>query len=412
MREHFQIGKPFLARYGLWCFRVGLVGFLLWALAPPSPRAVLETSARTVEAVHEHVCVHTRLIDEPVEWVIQRSLQLVREMGASTIVEFFPWAYIENQRGQYDWQQTDRILRHAENQGIEIIARMGFVPAWARPEDSTLNYLPDDSYDEFADFVATFAERYAGRIDHIIIWNEPNLAFEWGFRAPNPMDYVRLLEAVYAPVHEANPSVTIHAGALAPTLEPEGSPNGLMDTLYLEAMYAGGAGDYFDALAIHTYGFTYPADAPPQEDVLNFRRAELLLDIMAENGDADKPVYITETGWNDHPRWVQAVRPSQRSQYTVDAFTLADNDWEQVEAMCVWVFRYPLPTLSYPDNYTLVTTDFQIRPIYHALQAYARGESNEGSLWLPAPVFLPCPHWFGYCLSTLRAYCSFANSWQ
>ncbi|MEO1646433.1 MAG: beta-galactosidase, partial [Chloroflexota bacterium] len=372
-----RLGRRIIAQYWLWALRIASLFILLSVLHPPSPRTVLETPNRTVDAVHDHVCVHTRLIDEPVEWVIQRSLQLVREMGATTIVEFFPWAYIESQRGQYDWQQTDRIVRHAENQGIEIIARMGFVPEWARPDESTLNYLPDDSYDEFANFVAIFAERYAGRIDDIIIWNEPNLAFEWGFRVPDPMDYVRLLEAVYAPVHEANPNVTIHAGALAPTLEPVGSPNGLMDTRYLEGMYAGGADNYFDALAIHTYGFTYPADAPPDENILNFRRAELLLDIMAENDDADKPVYITEMGWNDHPRWIQAVRPSQRSQYTIDAFELVDSEWEQVEAMCVWAFRYPVPTLSYPDNYTLVTTDFQIRPIYYALQAYARGESSE-----------------------------------
>ncbi|MEL7433859.1 MAG: beta-galactosidase [Chloroflexota bacterium] len=384
--KNVQIGRRIIAQYWLWTIRIASLFILLSVLHPPSPRAVLETPNRTVDAVHDHVCVHTRLIDEPVEWVIQRSLQLVREMGATTIVEFFPWAYIESQRGQYDWQQTDRIVRHAENQGIEIIARMGFVPEWARPDESTLNYLPDDSYDEFANFVAIFAERYAGHIDDIIIWNEPNLAFEWGFRVPDPMDYVRLLEAVYTPVHAANPNVTIHAGALAPTLEPAGSPNGLMDTRYLEGMYAGGASEYFDALAIHTYGFTYPADAPPDENVLNFRRAELLLDIMAENGDADKPVYITEMGWNDHPRWIQAVRPSQRSQYTVDAFELADSEWEQVEAMCVWAFRYPVPTLSYPDNYTLVTTDFQIRPIYYALQAYARGENSEGSLWLPPPA--------------------------
>lgn len=375
--------------YGIWGIRILILWGITSSLTAPNPRAILENPARNVEAIQDHVCVHTRLIDEVPEWVMQRSLQLVREMGADTIVEFFPWAYIEREQGQYSWGQTDKIIRHAENQGLRVIARMGFVPYWARPDVAddftTLNYLPDESYAEFAEFVATFAERYAGTIDHIIIWNEPNLAFEWGYRQPNPQNYVRLLQAVYEPVHQANPNVTILAGALAPTLEPEGSPNGLSDILYLEAMYDAGANDYFDALAIHTYGFTNPPLDEPSEDRLNFRRAELLLNIMSNYDDTETPVFITESGWNDHPRWTQAVRPSQRVQYTIDAFDYVQDNWQQVEELCIWAFRYPLPTLSYPDNFTLVSTDFQISPLYYAIQAYAHGEESEGRLWLAPP---------------------------
>ncbi len=40
------------------------------------------------------------------------------------------------------------------------------------------------------------------------------------------------------------------------------------------------------------------------------------------------------------------------------------------------MLRYPTPTLSYPDNYTFVTTTFQLKPIYYAVQAYARGFSR------------------------------------
>ncbi|MEO1286284.1 MAG: cellulase family glycosylhydrolase [Chloroflexota bacterium] len=373
----------------LWGLRLCGLWVIVSAFGIPSVRVTLENPPQTVDAVKDHVCVHTRLIDEVPEWVMQRSLQLVREMGADTIVEFFPWAYIERERGQYDWRQTDTIVRHAENQGLRVIARMGFVPAWARPDVAddftTLNYLPDDSYQAFANFVATFAERYAGTIDHIIIWNEPNLAFEWGYRQPNPQDYVRLLEAVYDPIREANPDVTILAGALAPTLEPKGSPNGLSDLLYLEAMYEAGASDYFDALAVHTYGFTNPPLQEPDDNQLNFRRAELLFEIMASYDASETPIYITETGWNDHPRWTQAVRPSQRVQYTIDAYRYAETNWDTVEEMCLWVFRYPLPTLSYPDNFTLITTDFQISPLYYAVQAYAHGEEQEGTLWLSPP---------------------------
>lgn len=373
-----------------WVLRAFAVYVLLGALVPAQPRAPLGED-QVVETTKPQVCMHTRLIDEVEEWKIQRSLELVREMGAPTIVEFFPWAYIEGTENQYDWTTADRIVRHARNQGLHIIARLGLVPEWARErgeasaEFTTFNTLPADAYPDFAEFAADFAARYAGVIDDLIIWNEPNLAFEWGYQSVDPAGYARLLEAVYAPAHAANPNVTILAAGLAPTLEPEGSAAGLNDILYLQALYEAGARPYFDALAIHTYGFTAPPDAPPAFDRLNFRRAELLREVMVAHGDADKPAIITETGWNDNPRWTKAVSPSRRIADTIGALEWAENNWDWLDKMCFWVLRYPAPTLSYPDNFTFITTRFQLKPIYYAVQAYARGAQQSEDLWLPAP---------------------------
>jgi len=369
-----------------WYLRTYVLWIVIGMIFPIIHRAPLQ-EPQTVQTINTQVCVHTDLKDEVDEWKIQHSLQLVREMGASTIVEFFPWAYFEPQQDQYNWHQADRIIHHAQNQGIKVIARLGLVPAWARPENTTLNYLPPDSYADFTEFAADFADRYAGIVDDIIIWNEPNLAFEWGFQPVNPQNYVDLLEMVYPALHAANPDVTVHAGALAPTLEPEGSPHGLDDLIYLEMMYEAGAAQYFDALAVHSYGLTTPHDATPAPNALNFRRTELVRDMMHRFNDADTPVYITESGWNDDPRWTKSVRPSQRISYTLGAFEWAQQNHDWVNALCVWVLRYPRPTGNYPDNWTLITPEFQLKPIYYALQSYARGWEQEiDSLWLPPPT--------------------------
>lgn len=367
-----------------WYVRLGIAWYILGLLGAVGPRAPLGPP-QVVQTEHPNICVHTRLIDEVWEWKIQRTLQLVREMGATSIVEFFPWAYIEGTEDYYDWEPADRIIRHAQNQGLTVIARMGLVPSWARPRESTLNELPEEGFDDFAQFVADFAARYAGVVNQIIIWNEPNLAFEWGFRQVDPAAYARMLQAAYGPVHMANPNVMILVAGLAPTLEPEGSPNGLNDLIYLERLYEAGAADYFDGIAMHTYGFTEPPEAPPAAGVLNFRRAELLRAIMVAAGDGDKPMFITETGWNDHPRWTKAVRPAQRIQYTLDAFRYTEANWPWLDKLCLWAFRYPMPTFSYPDNFEIVTSGFQIKPIYYAIQDYARGRETSSSLWLPAP---------------------------
>lgn len=375
-----------LWRWRAWLLRALIAWAVIVRLQPADPHAILG-APHTVDTQKPKLCVHTRLIDEVEEWKIQQSLQLVREMGANHIVEFFPWAYVEGQRGRYDWASVDRIMRHAENQGVRVIARMGFVPAWAQGNDprATLNTISPEAYPDFAAFIAAFAARYAGIADEIIIWNEPNLAFEWGYQEVDPAAYVALLRAVYAPAHAANPNVKILLAGLAPTLEPLGSPNGLNDLLYLQAIYQHGGKPYFDAVSLHTYGFTLPAQDPPHPDVLNFRRAELLYDIMQQNDDAHKPVYITETGWNDHPQWALAVTPSQRAIETIQALRLTES-WGWLQQACIWMLRTPAPINSHQDGYTMITPAFQRKAIYYAVQRYARGTQEDTPLWLPPPA--------------------------
>ena len=344
--------------------------FLLLFLLTPSPPPVVDVGAQQiVHTTHPIVAVHTRLADEVEEWKVKRTLELVREMGAVSIVEFFPWAYYEREKGVYDWTHTDMVMRHARAQGLTVIARMGLTPDWARPPDSPLTYLAPDAYADYATFTAVFAQRYQDDVAAIIIGNEPNLSYEWGYRQTTAADYVALLAAVFPQVKAVAPDVLLLGGALAPTLEPAGSPNGTNDLLYLRELYEAGGMAYWDGLAVHSYGRTFPPDADPAPDVINFRRVELLRDIMVEFGDADTPIFITEMGWNDHPRWTQAVRPSARMQYTLDAFTLAEG-WDFVEITAVWQFRTPAPTKSYMDYYTLVTPEFVNKPIYEAIKGY------------------------------------------
>ncbi len=358
---------------------------IIWVLALPQPEprppannaTVRLDLPQTVETTDSRLCVHTRLTDEVEEFKIQKTLRLVREMGATTIVEFFPWAYIEKEEGVYNWYHPDRILKHAENQGLTVIARLGIVPKWARTgddENTSLNYLPEENYPAFAKFVGEFTARYHDQVQIIIIWNEPNLNFEWGGRLADPQGYTELLKQAYLAAHKANPDIVILNGALAPTLAPPGGDHGGWDDLdYLRQMYEAGAGDYFDAVAVHSYGFTYPPQAEPAPDVLNFRRIELLHEIMVEYGDGDKSVYLTETGWNDHPRWAYAVRPLQRINYTIEMYEYTREAYPWLNNLCLWAFRYPAPTNSYPDYFTYVTPNFDLKPIYLELQKYGRG---------------------------------------
>lgn len=336
----------------------------------PAPVLVTVGPPREVETEHPILGTHTRLTDEVEEWKIERTLEMVRQMGAAWIVEFFPWAYYQGADGGIAWEHPDMVVEHAAAQGLKVVARIGLTPDWARPEDTPLTYLDETAYDDFASFAGTFAARYRGKVQFIIVGNEPNLSYEWGYRQTTPADYVALLRTVYPAVKEANPQVSVLAGALAPTLEPEGSPWGTNDLAYLQGMYEAGAAAYFDGLAVHVYGLTFPPQAEPGDQILNYRRVELQREVMVANGDGETQMYITETGWNDHPRWTRAVRPGQRIAYTKEAVRYAEENWPFVQLVGIWAFRYPAPTKSYMDYYTLVTPEFVTKPIYEELKAF------------------------------------------
>jgi len=352
--------------------------FLLALLAGVSAAPLVALGPQqTVHSVDPKLGIHTRLTDEVEPWKIKYTLEMVREMGATWIVEYFPWAYYEPASGRFDWSHADLVVDHARRQGLTVIARLGFVPEWARPDPevqpTTFTYLDETEYDAFADYVYAFVEHFRGRVAYVVIWNEPNISLEWGYRPVDPEGYTELLRAAYRRAREADPEIVILGGALAPTLAPAGDPEGMNDLHYLRRMLEAGAGEVMDGLAVHAYGWQLPPDAGSDPAVVNFRRTELLHDLLVEAGYPHLPIFVTEGGWNDHPRWTKAVRPALRAAYTTRAYELALREWPWCEATVLWAFRFPRPTNTYQDYFTFVTTDFTPKPIYFAVQEYARG---------------------------------------
>ncbi|NLS77399.1 MAG: hypothetical protein GXY76_09100 [Chloroflexi bacterium] len=362
-----------------WLWQGAALGLLLWIIGlPPQPQVWLGPP-QAVQTANPKMGVHTRLTDEVEEWKIKRTLEMVREMGAPWIVEYFPWGYYEPRKGSYEWAHPDLVVDHALAQGLTVVARIDFVPEWARPPETTYRYLDEAHYQDYGDFVYAFMEHFRGRVQHVIIWNEPNLSFEWGYRPVDPEGYVRLLRIAYQRAKEANPEAIVLTAGLAPTLAPPGNTWGMDELEYLQRMYDAGAADCFDMLAIHAYGLTFPVDDPPDPAVVNFARASLAREVMVRNGDEGKQAMITEAGWNDHPRWTKAVQPYQRIEYTIGAYEMALRQWDWCAAAAMWAFRYPRPTRTYQDYYTLVTTDFVPKGVYLEAQRYAHGLPAEAA---------------------------------
>jgi GH35 family endo-1,4-beta-xylanase len=317
------------------------------------------------------LAVHTLRADDP-------SLRLAREAEFDTIVQVFPWREIEPTQDQYHWSAADQVVAGAEYYGLDLIVRLDQHPAWASQVDQSLN-APPDKLADYEEFVRRVVERYRGRIPAYIIWNEPNLAIEWGGQKPDPVAFTELLQLGYETVKAADPNVLVVAAGLAPT--NSNNKQAMDERLFLEEMYRAGAGRYFDVLAAHPYSFGQAPSVPDREsNHPAFSRLAELRDIMVEQGDRHKPVWITEMGWTIDPPPEQpdiGVSLQQQADYLVEALALIRRDWPWVELITVWNLSQPEPGDPF-GGYSLLNSTGQPRPAYEAWQQAAGNRLDRG----------------------------------
>ncbi|MFN2200379.1 MAG: cellulase family glycosylhydrolase [Caldilineaceae bacterium] len=332
------------------------------------------------------------------------AVQMAADAGYHWLRQEFPWEDIEiHGRGDFEdrrhepyrsaWDKYDHIVELAENYNMELIVRISNPPAWSRAQgDEVGTYAPPDDFQDYANFVSAVVERYRGRVRYYQIWNEPNIYPEWGVYSISPEDYVELLKAGATAAREADPDAVIIAGALAATinLQPDApSPlNSLSDLLFLQRMYDAGAAPYFDIAAVQGYGlWSGPTDRRMHPRVLNISHHQFLRDLMVENGDADKPIWISEMGWNAAPDDVNPqygrVTLEQQARYLPLAYERVREDWPWIGVANTWYLKRATDAWEQnrqPEAYfRLLAPDFTPQPVYEAMRAYslAHGAANE-----------------------------------
>ncbi len=246
--------------------------------------------------------------------IADRDLQLMEQAGFRWVRQSFAWEDIQPMPGEFVWDKADRVVGQANARGLSLLARLGMDP------DATDFWAgqPPASNDRFVEFVSALARRYnctpqaVGCVAAWQVWNEPNLAREWGGNRPDPAAYVDLLGQVYWAIKAANPNALVISAGMAPT----GTDNeiAMPDTHFYEEMYRamGGSSDgYFDLLGVHAAGFAAPPETDPAEAAASpayggqrffaFRHVEDIRAIMEANGDSAKRIAILEFGWTSDP---------------------------------------------------------------------------------------------------------------
>jgi hypothetical protein len=115
--------------------------------------------------------------------------------------------------------------------------------------------------------------------------------------------------------------------------------------------------------------------------VLNFSRPEYLREIMVKNGDADKPIWITEMNWNAPPadlpdKRFGFVTPEQQATNAVLAYQRVQQEWPWVGVANFWFFKRATDQEKDQSWYyfRMVEPDFTPLPVYDAMKAYTRSD--------------------------------------
>ena len=341
--------------------------------------------------------VNVFLEQEPDPEKRERIVRMAAEAGFHWLRQEFPWEDIEiHGKGDFEdrrhepyrsaWEKYDHIVSLAEKYNMELIVRLSNPPAWSRSKGNAVGpYAPPDNFEDFGDFVYTVVSRYRGRVRYYQIWNEPNIYPEWGEQPVNPEAYTELLKIAATRAREADPNVVIIAAALAANVEY--GPRNMSDTVFLQRMYDAGAAPYFDIMSVQGYGlWSGPTDRRLNPRVINFSRPMFIRDIMVRNGDASKPIWISEMNWNAAPADVPPVYGrvdlETQARYLVLAYERIRQEWPWVGVANVWYLKRPNDLWEKekkPEAYfRLLTPDFRPLPAYDALKKYTKQPAYMG----------------------------------
>ena len=200
------------------------------------------------------------------------------EAGIDYIRADFDWHVCrKSPDSPWDFSHYDVVVDEAAAKGITILPILYGVPKWAKPLESHM--------DGWRGFVRETARHFKGRIPVYEIWNEQNNAEFW--RNPNPTNYLPVLRAAFEEIKGVDSSLSVSIGGFM------GAP---LD--YIGEFYRLGGGRFYDVMNVHPYSHPFAPDIPhPQWGTTLKSRLDALRALMAANGDAAKPVWITEIGW-------------------------------------------------------------------------------------------------------------------
>ncbi len=233
------------------------------------------------------------------------------------------WSAVEKTQGTADFSHVDALVSGAAVAGLDVLPFVYDAPPWAvapavvpgsggtTRAPKTLPVKSAAQRGAWAAFLQVVVARYgpngvfwtanpslpARPIRTWQIWNEQN--FKYFVVRPNPADYGRLVNISYSAIRTIDPGAKLILGGMFS--QPREArfrakpPQAYYATDFLERLYSSTPGikRKFVGVALHPYTIKYQELTP---DIEAFRQ------VLVENRDAGKALWITEIGWSSLPR--------------------------------------------------------------------------------------------------------------
>jgi len=305
------------------------------------------------------------------------------------------WAALEAKRGTYSPSvvaQLDALVDGLHAAGVKVILTTNRMPKWAQNSHwwkhppagyakgpQSFDAIRSGALADYADLGQFLATHFAGRVQALECWNEPNL---WSYIYPQrtagdanygARTYLGMLRAFNKGIDRAHTSVKVVAGATAPLGTNDRyrtSPQKF--ARYLKTHRAASS---FDVYSHHPYtpgGTAHPAPNRAPNDsstTVTLYNLNTLLRLFP-----GKPFYLTEYGYNTRPSAYFggfSVTPKVQASYLKTAYSYARR-YKPVKLL-LWFLLYDVQPASGPAQYGvysgLRTSGGSRKPAWYAFRA-------------------------------------------
>jgi hypothetical protein len=380
------------------------------ASASGSSAVKFSASSSTSAANFYGVNWHPMWIDNAVQ---DSEIALMQQAGVKSVRIDAEWGFIEPTQGTYNQTYLDRLdnaIEVMQSKGMDPLVVIADTPAWVTgapsgdPSPGTEPPIrsiigtgcsstktictPYNGAADYDAYLSYLMNRWKGEVNEYEIWNEPDGGWSWQTTQSNyltaatddAIDYTTLMKSAYTTAKAIDPSVLI----LGPSL----SNTQLAQQTFLKTVYAQGGKDYFNVYAQHyycdpphdNYCGTTSSDQRTADDpqVTGSLFAANMYPIMEANGDSSKPVWITETGYNDYTAG-GAVSAATQGQYLTQSYqeaktlpNVARLYWYEMDSIATGTSTQNYYGMLDGATYDVSSlTGYTLTPSYYAFQALA-----------------------------------------
>ena len=295
---------------------------------------------------------------------VSNMYKAIYEAGGTSTKLVLNWELSERERGMYNFAQLDAGIKEAEKYNLAVTVLVVGTPEWAKEGSLPAHQaLPKQEFTQaYTQFLQVAARRFP-QVKRYEYWNEQNGCGSSTGACGNSSDSVRQyaywLDITYKAFKAVDSSILVSVGGLD-----------RMDESFVERLHDSPGGRSYDAFAIHPYTWNSPLDLESVKRLYQL---------------AQKPIWITEYGWNVIPGADTSITEAQGAEFLSQSLErLASQEFSFVTV----AFFHTMGDFSTNPAMGLIDAGGRKRPWYSTFYSISTSRCPQPT---PTPVPTPMP---------------------